>query len=320
MSLSFRLAFRQAFQLAFLLFACAFSLGAGAFQRDTLPFGVKVNGIENRYPVFGVYASPGEMLRLELVDADPAGVQATFDNVFLNPTDGVLRLKMPAQPGTHRLELKSADGTASMRLNVFVMWRHDTFSNNPLNGYRIGAYPRQPLNGLAVYEAPQNFVEVTRENADLQVSPNFLLKQFVCKQSEGYPKYVVLRPELLQKLEMVLAALNTEKPAVTRFTVMSGYRTPAYNRAIGNGQYSYHVWGGAADVFVDMTGDGQMDDINGDGRIDRGDAAWLADFVDNLERKGHFADRLIGGIGIYAPNAAHGPFTHIDARGFKARW
>ena len=310
----------RALRLALLLLACGFSVGAAAFQKTVLPFGVKVNGIENRYPVFGVYAVPGEMLRVELVDADPAAVQARFDNVFLNPTDGVLRLKMPGQPGTHVLELKDAAGDTTMRLNVFVMWRHDPFSNNPLNGYRMGAYPRQPLNGLAVYEAPQAFVEVTRENADLAVSPNFKLKQFLCKQSDGYPKYVVVRPELLQKLEMVLAALNEQKPEVTRFTVMSGYRTPTYNRAIGNGQYSFHVWGGAADVFVDMSGDGQMDDMNGDGRIDREDAAWLANFVDNLERAGHFGEKLVGGIGIYAPNAAHGPFTHIDARGFRARW
>jgi hypothetical protein len=310
----------RALRLALLLLACGFSLGAAAFQNTVLPFGVKVNGVENRYPVFGVYAVPGEMLRVELVDADPAAVQARFDNVFLNPTDGVLRLKMPGQPGTHVLELRDAAGDTTMRLNVFVMWRHDPFSNNPLNGYRMGAYPRQPLNGLAVYEAPQAFVEVTRENADLAVSPNFKLKQFLCKQSDGYPKYVVVRPELLQKLEMVLAALNEQKPEVTRFTVMSGYRTPTYNRAIGNGQYSFHVWGGAADVFVDMSGDGQMDDMNGDGRIDREDAAWLANFVDNLERAGHFGEKLVGGIGIYAPNAAHGPFTHIDARGFRARW
>lgn len=312
---------RRLVGIAIALLASSFApCAAFALQDQVLPFGVKVHGVENRYPVFGVYAVPGEMLRVELVDADPAAVTARFDNVFLNPTDGVLRFKMPAQPGTHVLELQLADGGSAMRLNVFVMWRHDTLSGDPLNGYRIGAYPRQPLNGLAVYQAPQAFIEVTRENADLQVSPNFRLKQFVCKQTEGYPTYVVLRPELLQKLEMVLSALNREKPDVTRFTVMSGYRTPTYNRAIGNGEYSFHVWGGAADVFVDMNGDGQMDDLNHDRRIDRADAAWLASFVDNLERTGYFADRLIGGIGIYAPNASHGPFTHIDARGFRARW
>lgn len=302
------------------LLTVALAAPAAAFVNEVLPFGVKVNGVENRYPVFGVYAVPGEMLRVELVGVDPARITARFDSITLNPTDGVLRLKMPGQPGTHELALETKDGTSHMRLNVFVMWRHDTLARDALNGYRIGAYPRQPLNGLAVYQAPQTFVEVTRENADLAVSPNFRLGQFVCKQSSGYPKYVVLRPELLQKLEMVLAALNAEKPEVKAFTVMSGYRTPTYNRAIGNGQYSFHVWGGAADVFVDMTGNGRMDDLNDDGKVDRADAAWLSAFVDRLENRGHFAPNLVGGIGTYGPNAAHGPFTHIDARGFKARW
>jgi len=306
-----------------LLVLAGFSTGpasATTLKQPVVPFGVKVNGIENRYGVFGVYALPGEMLRVELVDADPAAITARFNNITLNPTDGVLRLRMPNQPGTHLLELQNGSDAARMQLNVFVMWQHDTHAKDLLNGYRIGAYPRQPLNGLSIYQAPQAFVEVTRENADLQVSPNFRLGQFTSKQSSDFPKYVVLRPELLQKLEMVLAALHEKKPEVTRFTVMSGYRTPSYNRAIGNGQYSFHVWGGAADVFVDMNGNGRMDDLNGDGRVDREDAVWLSNFVDNLERRGHFADHLIGGIGIYGPNAVRGPFVHIDARGFKARW
>lgn len=307
-------------RLALSVLASVLCMSANAYQYQVLPFGVKVNGIENRYPVFGVYAVPGEMLRVELIDADQADIRASFNSVQLNPTDGVLRLKMPAQPGTHVLALQPGNGEPAMQLNVFVMWRHDTHARDLLNGYRIGPYPREPLNGLSVYEPPQAFVEVTPENIDLQVSPNFRLRQFVSKQGGGFPKYVVLRPELLQKLEMVLGALHASKPEITGMTVMSGYRTPSYNRTIGNGQYSQHVWGGAADVFIDMNGDGRMDDLNGDGKVDRTDAVWLSTFVDDLERRGHFAAHLIGGIGTYGPNAARGPFTHIDARGFKARW
>jgi uncharacterized protein YcbK (DUF882 family) len=101
---------------------------------------------------------------------------------------------------------------------------------------------------------------------------------------------------------------------------MSGYRTPAYNKAIGNGTYSRHVWGGAADIFVDDNGDGVMDDLNGDGRVSRADSEWLARFVDSLERKGRFGNELVGGIGTYGSTASHGPFVHVDARGYQARW
>jgi hypothetical protein len=29
---------------------------------------------------------------------------------------------------------------------------------------------------------------------------------------------------------------------------------------------------------------------------------------------------LVGGCGVYIATSAHGPFVHIDARGYRARW
>ena len=29
---------------------------------------------------------------------------------------------------------------------------------------------------------------------------------------------------------------------------------------------------------------------------------------------------LVGGGGVYSDNGAHGPFLHVDVRGYKARW
>jgi len=295
-------------------------LDASAYRDAVAPFGVRINGVENRFEEFGVYATPDEILQLDLIGLDPQRIEARFDATPLRATGAALNLKMPPRPGTHRLELTDHASGSRMTLNVFVMWQHDGARGESLNGYRIGHYPKDPFRGLAVYEPPEAFIEVTRENADLAVSPNFRLGQFVCKQSSGWPKYVVLRPQLLQKLETVLEALNTAKPQVSGLTVMSGYRTPAYNKAIGNGLYSRHVWGGAADVFVDDNGDGVMDDLNGDGKISRADSEWLARFVDSLERKGRFAHDLIGGIGTYGSTPSHGPFVHVDARGYQARW
>ena len=41
------------------------------------------------------------------------------------------------------------------------------------------------------------------------------------------------------------------------FRILSGYRTPFYNRSIGNEtHYSRHVYGDAADIYVDEDGDG----------------------------------------------------------------
>ena len=189
-----------------------------------------------------------------------------------------------------------------------------------LNGYRIGAYPQQPLRGLDIYLPPKGFVEVTEETAALRVSPNFTLGEFVSKQASGYPKYVVLRSSLLLKLENILAGLNNAGHPADRLVIMSGYRTPFYNRSIGNVQYSRHVWGGAADVYVDDDPrDGRIYERNGDGRVDRSDAKWFASFVDEMSRKGAFGPR-VGGLGVYGITSAHGPVIHVDVRGTRARW
>ena len=91
------------------------------------------------------------------------------------------------------------------------------------------------------------------------------LRQFVCKQQSDYPKYLVLDPLLLNKLEYLLERVNAAGYHAKTFFVMSGYRTPYYNRSIGNVALSRHVWGAAADIYIDEDGDGYMDDINGDG-------------------------------------------------------
>jgi hypothetical protein len=54
------------------------------------------------------------------------------------------------------------------------------------------------------------------------------------KQPGGYPKYLVLRERLLLKLEMLLEEAARAGLPVTTFQIMSGYRTPYYNRSIGN--------------------------------------------------------------------------------------
>jgi uncharacterized protein YcbK (DUF882 family) len=100
---------------------------------------------------------------------------------------------------------------------------------------------------------------------------------------------------------------------VRTLRVMSGYRTPTYNKAIGNVAYSMHLWGAAADVFVET-------DFNGDGRIDRHDAEVFAQLVDATDRERDDKPLPAGGLGAYGATAAHGPFVHIDVRPSHARW
>jgi hypothetical protein len=117
-----------------------------------------------------------------------------------------------------------------------------------------------------------------------------------------------------------LERLNQAGIEADGFTVMSGYRTPIYNRSIGNGDHSRHIYGGAADIYVDVSPrDDIMDDLNGDGIYDSRDAQWLYRLADELFSSPEHRN-LRGGLGVYDSNAAHGPFLHVDARGHRARW
>lgn len=289
-----------------------------AADQSRLAIPVMVNGHVIPYPVFAIYVMPGSDISVGFVDA-VGGATIKMDGREVNL--GEEHLQAPDKPGLSILEIRN-DATGELCvINVFTMVGvSGVSSNGKLNGYQIGSYPATPLRGLDIYLPPEGVIEVTGTNADVAISPNFKLGQFVSKQASGYPKYVVLRPSLLLKLENILASLNEAGHPTRNFVIMSGYRTPFYNQAIGNVEYSRHVWGGAADIYIDEAPvDGKMDDLNKDGRIDREDARWLADFINDMSRRGAFGPR-IGGIGVYGSTSAHGPFVHIDVRGTRARW
>ena len=71
------------------------------------------------------------------------------------------------------------------------------------------------------------------------------------------------------------------------------------------------------DFYLDNDGNGSMDDLNGDGRVDVADARVLAAAADAVEKQN---PELVGGIGIYRPTGAHNGFVHLDTRGYRARW
>ena len=154
---------------------------------------------------------------------------------------------------------------------------------------------------------------------DTPISPNFTLGQFLCKQDADYPKYLVLRESLLVLLEGLLDAVRDAGYPADTFGVISGYRTPHYNRMIGNVPNSRHVYGDAMDLYVDTDGDGHMDDLNGDGERNTADVDLLYAIVQEFKQQP--ANMLLqGGVGRYYKTARHGGFIHVDARGFSARW
>jgi len=224
----------------------------------------------------------------------------------------------PAAPDVYELPVNGPEGAGHVDAHVFVLVPAAAQRQGVLNGYRIGAYPasKNPL-----YAQPAGFVEVTKDNEDTRLTPHFRLKQFLCKQEpiNQYPKYIVLRERLLLALEAVLAEANALGFDADTLNVMSAYRTPYYNAAIGDVPLSMHQFGGAADVFVDTKKKGQMDDLNRDSRIDVSDAAFFASAIERRFAGPEFRT-FDGGLGIYPPTSAHPPFVHVDVRGVRARW
>jgi len=192
-----------------------------------------------------------------------------------------------------------------------------------IGAYNIGFFPSERRSPRSTaYSNPEGFIEVSPENQFTRISQHFTLGDFLTHdQVRVWPKFLVLREPLLDKLELVIAELGNMGVPVKRMKVMSGFRTPQYNQpgvgAGGRAQDSRHQFGDAADVYVVNGERDWMSDINRDGKVDTRDAKFLALAAERVELA---HPDLIGGIGIYPATSAHGPFVHIDVRGVKARW
>ena len=202
-----------------------------------------------------------------------------------------------------------------------------------IGAYVLGSWPNESgatdaspaaayAAGRAAYALPRGFIEVTRATAAGRVSEHFRLGDFLTKDQPGvWPKYLVLDLKLVDKLELLIAALHESGHPVKGLHVMSGFRTPRYNaREVGSGgrsAVSRHMYGDSADVYPDDDGNGLIDDLDGDGCVGPGDARIVAEAAERVE-KAH--PDLVGGVSVYPATAAHGPVVHVDTRGSRARW
>jgi hypothetical protein len=289
------------------------------FDPGLAPFTVLVRGDPIPSKVFFVAALPGEVLDLELIQNGELPILRYGGGTVLSSSAGGWRWEAPSEPGAVALRLERAGESEALTLNVFVLHPFDRVRSGVLNGYRIGDYAQHPLRGDSIYLPPPGFIEVSESDTDLLVSPHFTVGQFLCKQP-GEPKYLALSRYLVAKLEEILARTNAAGHPAESLHVMSGFRTPWYNLSIGNRTvYSRHLWGGAADVFLDTDGDGTMDDLNGDGHSTIDDARILYELAETVDLSTNAGTRP-GGLGAYRRNSVRGPFIHVDARGRSARW
>lgn len=318
------------------------SIGGGgedpetAFVSGRAEFAVAFRDVVTPYRTFLLTALPDERVEIRALPGVgpelPAGRRPSTSPMatpfLLRASAGRVRplgpdrweWEAPGRPGYHRLVVHREAGPDSVVLNAAVLVPFDRLREGRVDGYRLGRFPAEPFRGLPQYERPRGFLPLrATHQKGLRVSPHFTLDQFPAKGPAGWPKYLVLEERLLLKLEWLLEeAVRAGVPATT-LRVLSGFRSPWYNGSIGRPKYSRHIYGDAADVYVDEDGDGRMDDLNGDGRSDVRDADVLYDIVEAMDAAPE-TEHFLGGLGKYRVTPNHGPFIHVDTRLYRARW
>ena len=123
----------------------------------------------------------------------------------------------------------------------------------------------------------------------MKLTENFSLHEFRCRDGSDVPEeYMDNVKELAENLQVLRDYI--QKP----INVISGYRSPSYNKKIDGARRSQHLLAKAGDLIVKgMT----PDEVK---------AA-----IVHLIKEGKMKK---GGVGLYTH------FTHYDVRGFNRRW
>ena len=268
--------------------------GATAFEPDTLPAGADLR-----------YTAGGDVSPADTVPrgAGVWGVALAIGNAIRPVTDFSVITTLPFQAKERG------------RIGLYYI------GNWPGEKRRRGRVGPKTAPAKS-YANPSGFIQVTPDNEDTHVSEHFRLRDFLTHdQPNVWPKYLVLQIGLVDKLELVLEDLQSRGVDIGGVRVMSGFRTPQYNvrggNTAGRAELSRHMYGDAADIFVDSNGDGLMDDLDHDGRITIRDSKVIEAAVNRVETA---HPEVVGGAGVYPAGPGHGPFIHIDTRGYRARW
>lgn len=260
-----------------------------------------------------------------VVTGAPKGTQAVFTEEEGEGTMASPTFTAPEEPGIYKFAVQLQQAQRQLKdFSLITLVPFSEKSGGRIGMYYLGTWPFEKggTPKTPAYANPSGFIEVTPENADTQISAHFRLRDFLTKdQPNVWPKYLLLNPKLLDKLELTIDELEAMGHHVRRVRIMSGFRTPNYNvhggNTAGRAGLSRHMYGDASDIFIDNDGNSTMDDLNGDGRVDARDAEVIQSAVERVERK---TPSLVGGVGVYSACCGHGPFTHIDVRGYRARW
>ena len=112
----------------------------------------------------------------------------------------------PENAGFYNLVLSNDE--TSKHLLVIVKKPFNA-NNKQLNNYQIGLYPT-PYKGYTQYSAPNGFIEIFEKDLSRQLTPHVQVKNIICKQVSGFPKYLYVNNGGLMMLEELLKFVQSE--------------------------------------------------------------------------------------------------------------
>jgi hypothetical protein len=308
-----------------LIMIFSLNFNAYAYSQEKADFTLRYEDNKIPFKIFSIFLLPGEEIKLTAKNGKKKSDFAFIgsDGQFLYRDGTTLAWKAPEKSGHYSIKVRnksSNSDNSQITLNIFVLHPYREKQNGYIDGFKIGSYPQIPADKNGYYKTPKGFLKIEKSMLDLMITPHFKLEQFLTNQTEDLPHYVVIKESLLLKLEYLLEEFNNAGFSVNTFGVVSTYRTPYFNKEIGNNtHHTRHIYGDAADIYIDTSGDSQMDDLNNDGKIDINDANVMLDIAVKFDKTTKYSE-LVGGASSYKSNCVRGPFIHIDTRGFHVTW
>lgn len=330
---------RALFAAVIFLFAAGLCPGAEALLR------CRWNNPGDRKPLDLTFADnpmlvvpPGENLQLTCELAGKAGSIVVFKDDAPVQESAIINFAVPERPGSYyiRLGLMSSDPAeppAGREICVVVPFKASGSRNADgidlrADDQQIGRYRHTSRSGNRKvkanpdsYQAPVWWFRITPTNAGFSLVPGMAAGELVAPSEDTGKPHTDLVPvcyPMWQTVHTLRLALEAKGIPASAMKLISVYRAPPYNRAIGSNSFGRHIYGDAFDFYIDLEGDTKASDLNRDGKRDRRDAYVVVAIIEDLMADGKIP---MGGIGVYNTiGGDHEVTMHVDNRGHRATW